>query len=413
MKPIFAEELRYLGIDSKYENKLLKNNGCFYYIRKAKLRGKNMYQPTKLTRKQSSLETINLSKAVDFTVYYKHHYKHFTSTLIPACQSLLQSYALQYDKIYACVSGGKDSTVLEHICSTSNIPYTHLFSNTTNETHFTYQYIKQNYPSYEIINPEQNFHKWCVDNFIPSKVARACCSVFKEDIIYKSLNTSVRTLFVNGVRRSESPARSKYTETAVHDSWFTDARDNWLMLRPILNFIDTDIWAYIFHHNLPFNKLYEFGYNRVGCAICPYRTNYELKLNAHFLPTYTARWNEILRNKFIENGTSVILNCTLQEYLDGAWRGGQVRSEPTEEIIQEFASLRGTSLSKAREYFVHTECECGKKLNKDAIALNMKLLGRKTTKRFCLKCLARMLGTKHNQLTKDIRRFKSEGCGLF
>ena len=186
-----------------------------------------------------------------------------------------------------------------------------------------------------------------------------------------------------------------------------------MMFLPILEFEDIDVWVYLISNNVEFNELYKFGYNRVGCTNCPYRSPYELKLNTYFLPTYDKKWKTILKKRFIEDGIAININCTLQEFLDGAWKAGIVRENPTEEIIKEFANYRNISIEQAEKYFKTNRCDCGKRLSKDMIALNMKLLGRNTNARMCLKCLAEFVESDKKELKKQIEHFKDRGCELF
>ena len=61
------------------------------------------------------------------------------------------------------------------------------------------------------------------------------------------------------------------------------------------------------------------------------------------------------------------------------------------------------------------ECiACGKKpLDKDAIGINKKLLGKDVTKFYCIDCLADYLGCTVDDLLEKIEEFKEEGCTLF
>lgn len=49
------------------------------------------------------------------------------------------------------------------------------------------------------------------------------------------------------------------------------------------------------------------------------------------------RWENILRDDFINNSKWLVLNCTLDEYINQAWNGGVFREEPTEDVIKEYA----------------------------------------------------------------------------
>ena len=45
----------------------------------------------------------------------------------------------------------------------------------------------------------------------------------------------------------------------------------------------------------------------------------------------------VLSDDFINNNKWLIMNCTIKEYIDICWNGGVYRSEPTQEVIEEFA----------------------------------------------------------------------------
>ena len=305
------------------------------------------------------------------------------------------------------MSGGKDSTVASHMSMDICEKYGNvrvLFGNTTNETHYTYRYVKEMYgDKLEIANPKEGFYGWCLKTgIVPSRLTRSCCGIFKEGNIAHYLDEDKKTLQVCGIRRDESKTRSEYTQEKVNTKWGVKQKENWKFYFPIIEFDDLDVWCYILFHTINYNYLYRFGYSRVGCTNCPYRSEYETELNKHFLTYYDEYWKSILSTIFMRDGLAINMNCTLQEFLDGAWKAGIVREEPTDEVIQEFADFKDISFEQAKKYFKANRCSCGKRLSKDVIALNMKLLGRNTEGRMCLKCLAEFLGTTKQELKKQI-----------
>lgn len=56
---------------------------------------------------------------------------------------------------------------------------------------------------------------------------------------------------------------------------------------------------------------------------------------------------------------------------------------------------------------------CNKKLEKDYIALNKKILGRKIKEFQCIECLADYLTCTVEDLEIKIEEFKEQGCKLF
>ena len=44
---------------------------------------------------------------------------------------------------------------------------------------------------------------------------------------------------------------------------------NKLILNPIIDWTENDVWEFINKHNLPVNPLYKQGFKRIGCIGCP------------------------------------------------------------------------------------------------------------------------------------------------
>lgn len=413
MKPVFREEMDFLGISPSLENYLWVEARCYYGFNQDGERVKFGRKIDKLPNTTDGLLT--------HSQYAEIYYKNNTKAKVERERERLDSYleSNQYDEIVISVSGGKDSTVAEHlsrdICEKHNKNVRILFGNTSNETHFTYRYVKETYKDkLEIANPSEGFYAWCLKiGFIPTRFGRACCSIFKEGNIGQYLDENKKIMQICGIRKDESSARSEYEQIKINTKWNAKQQKNWIFYFPIIEFDDLDVWCYILKHGIKFNQLYKFGYNRVGCTNCPYRTDYELELNKHFLPYYDNYWKKILSTIFTRDGLAINMNCTVKEFTDGAWKAGIVRDEPTDEVIQEFADFKDLTFDEAKKYFKSNRCSCGKRLSKDTIALNMKLLGRNTDGRMCLKCLAKFLNTTVLELRQQIKEFKEQGCNLF
>ena len=405
--------MEFLGIDRKYEN--------YLWVDKRSYRGFN--KDMELVKYGRSLE--KLPKDVENLLTHKEfcdmYYKENTLSKVEFEKEKLKKYLkeVDYDEYVISVSGGKDSTVCGEISmqvmNELNIDYRILFGNTSNETHHTYQYVKKTYgDKLEIANPKEGFYSWCErTTIVPTRFTRSCCGIFKEGNIGYYLEDNKKTLEFMGVRKEESINRSEYEQLMINTKWNKEKVKNWKMYNLIIEFNDLDVWSYLIYNELEFNNLYRFGYGRVDCTNCPYRSNYELSLNEHFLPTYDKKWKKLLEKIFIENKIAININCTLQEFLDGAWKAGVVREEATEEVVEEFAQYKNMSVEKAKKYFKQNRCDCGKRLSGDVIGLNMKLLGRETNSRMCLKCLSEFLEVPKKKLKEDIERFKDEGCNLF
>lgn len=323
----------------------------------------------------------------------------------------------KYSKIYenytmsVPVSGGKDSAIVHHLVNKVIKNEETIFSNTTNETHHTYKYIKKYYPDAKIITPAEGFYQFVErTGFIPTRFGRACCTNQKELPMIQQLDKNSKRVFFMGMRKDESKNRSKYEIEWKNNRW---GNREWQGVLPILEWSDMDVLLYMLFRKIPFNQIYKFGFNRCGCTNCCFRSDYELLLNKEFLRTYYDRWQLILEKDFIDNKKAPVLNCTLNEYKKGAWKAGVVRDKATNDIIKEFAAHQKLNINIAKKYFDKKCVCCNKKLKKDDIALSMKYYGRYIEQFKCYKCLADDLKVKPSILKNKVKEFKNQGCTLF
>ena len=62
----------------------------------------------------------------------------------------------------------------------------------------------------------------------------------------------------------------------------------------------------------------------------------------------------------------------------------------------------------------HSSDVCGKEpLTKDEIGISRKLIDKKTSKFYCIPCLAEQFEITEEELLAKIEEFKAEGCTLF
>ena len=184
------------------------------------------------------------------------------------------------DRFIASFSGGKDSQVVLDLC-TRAIPPTDfevIYSDTGYElppSLALYKdveaYYKKKFPSLRFItarNHESVLNYW--DKIgTPSDNHRWCCSVMKTAPLYRMLmsGTDKRQKFLafEGVRAEESVSRSEYNRIGkgVKHKFVINAR-------PILNWNTTEVFLYLFEHDLHINSAYRVGKPRVGCLLCPF-----------------------------------------------------------------------------------------------------------------------------------------------
>ena len=336
--------------------------------------------------------------------------------------NLLQQYGLHTDrKVSNTNSTGKDSMVVTHLAKKAKLEFKTFFNVTTLDVAESNRMAKRN--GYQHIFPDPQyggFYQYVHNTgIIPNRFTRFCCQYFKERPTVDYFNANDRLLFMFGIRNEESNQRSNYEDVIKNPLW---GNRDWIGILPIRKWSESDVWLYILAENIEINPKYKYGYSRVGCGIaCPYYTKYTWVLDKFWYPYLFNRWRSILRNDFINNNKWLIMNCTIEEYVTKAWTGGVFRPEPTEEVIQEYATYSGIETDVAKKYF-NRYCSNGcinkrrqplRIKDKNALAMNMKMFGRDIEKFKCKKCLIKEFGWTQEQWDRQIQEFKNQGCKLF
>lgn len=216
----------------------------------------------------------------------------------------LQSFEPE-EGYYVAFSGGKDSQCVYHLCKIAGVKFDAHYNVTSVDPPEVVRFIKKNYPDVHFDYPRDKDGKvvtmW---NLIPRKqmpptrLARYCCSWFKE-------SAGRERLTVTGVRWAESANRAashgyvdfigkpkgtqkKAEELGVdydmnkHGSIIlnndnTESRElvefcyrnRKTLLNPIINWTDEDVWEFLKWGGWETCCLYEQGKKRIGCIGCP------------------------------------------------------------------------------------------------------------------------------------------------
>ena len=367
----------------------------------------------------------NKSIKCDFETWEEttKRYKTRLSELEQESITLLKEYGLNTDRtIVDTNSTGKDSMVKTYLAHKAGLQFTTYFNVTTLDVGESNRMAKEN--DYTNIYPSDKykaFYPWVktTDTF-PSRLNRCCCNYFKETPTVAYFSKYKNILFLFGMRNDESTARSGYTDVWINTKW--GKQRDWIGILPIRKWTDLDIWLYIFRENISINEKYKMGYSRVGCAVaCPNYSKTTWVLDKYWYPKMYNRWRNMLKEDFIKNNKWLIMNCTLKEYCHQAWNGGVFRKEPTEEVIEEYATYNDLDIEIARKYFnrycvngcLNHRKEPKKIKNKDVLGMNMKFFGRNIEKFKCKKCLMKEMNWTDIEWNKQVEDFKLQGCKLF
>lgn len=344
-------------------------------------------------------------------------------------------------------SGGKDSTVIFELWDMAldelkdegfnidSIDWNINFANTSNDTADTYRYIKnlKHRDKLKILNPQKGWSQWLKEDknyFLPSRLVRNCCSTYKEGQVNKAYDRHRHTVDVLGVRWQESTKRKNY-ELIMDYDWAIDHfgsstfSKEWLKFAPIIDWSDTDVWLWILINNIKYNKMYDYGFNRVGCLICPYQSDYIDMLIAEHYPKRWDWWiNDILPKNYENTAVAKRLKWTLLEWQSGKWKNGTskendlISKKKTTERVKELANIKNISYEMAEKFFDNKVCSCGAKLNPTELGMFYKIYGRQENEidnrtPLCKKCLCEELNIAPKEYAQKAIDFRNEGCDLF
>lgn len=183
---------------------------------------------------------------------------------------------------YLAFSGGKDSVVIKHLAAAAGVKFESWYNNTTIDPPELVQFVKRVHPDVQWNNPKQNMMRRMVEKSIgpPTRIARWCCEEYKEQ------GGNGWPVKVIGVRVAESARRAKLWKTFVRN------RNEGHILCPILYWTDEDVWRYIRENEIPYCKLYDEGFKRLGCVGCPLGGPNAQKVEFERWPRYEANWKK-------------------------------------------------------------------------------------------------------------------------
>lgn len=215
--------------------------------------------------------------------------------------------ALRYQPVTGynvAFSGGKDSQVVLELVKMSGVRYQAVHHITSIDAPQTMRFIREQYPDVIMQRPPRTFQKICLDaRMLPSRWVRFCCQFLKE-------RGGESTFTVTGVRHAESYKRQSRQEVEImtrrrHPEFVAGTYDQFaehqlveqqcirgkdkLILNPILDWSDSEVWQFIADRRLPVNPLYRTC-ARVGCVFCPLASvnarRRELQLFPRYVPMF-------------------------------------------------------------------------------------------------------------------------------
>lgn len=180
---------------------------------------------------------------------------------------------------YLAFSGGKDSEVVYDLAVKSGVRFDAHFSVTTVDPPEVLKFIRENYPNVEWHYPFKSMMTMVVEKGFPTRQSRWCCADYKE-------NGGEGRFVLTGIRAAESARRSRRPMVEVCPR---DARLK-KFLHPIIDWSTRDVWDYLTANQLKHCSLYDEGFKRIGCVLCPMQTAKQSQLEVVRFPRLARAW---------------------------------------------------------------------------------------------------------------------------
>lgn len=167
---------------------------------------------------------------------------------------------------YVAISGGKDSTVIYHLVKMAGVKARFYYNFTTVDPPELLRFLRDNFKDVEWQKPKYNMFQLIEKmGYPPTSNYRYCWTYLKE------IHSRGETVIV-GSRSNESFSRSKRGIVSYCIKFEKK------FVRPIYTWTEEDVWEFHEVFNLPHCILYDEGWKRIGCVLCPLKSyKYRLK----------------------------------------------------------------------------------------------------------------------------------------
>lgn len=327
-----------------------------------------------------------------------------------------EKLALRYDVtdgFFLAFSGGKDSQALYHVAVLGGVKFKAHMNFTSVDPPQVIRFVRQQYPDVVTHAPEKSIYQFAVEyGILPSMRIRWCCQELKEQ-------AGAGKVTLIGIRKQESARRAKRHDVEVSSKKFSGNLEqfyNWqkeqiekkedkllrkmkregkkvnedffsadkenevrcingkdsILISPIFEWSEADVWYFLNEVvKVPHCELYDQGYKRIGCILCP-MSSYKQKLKEmKEFPHVKRGWIKAI--KAIRKGGGVSQGeCTVRTMSDRQWK----RNLPPPETTRRLRTGTSGGTYQNREQ-PGTSAECsgiGKEVQQRAMEQNVREL---------------------------------------
>ena len=247
---------------------------------------------------------------------------------------------------YLAFSGGKDSQALYHIALMAGVKFKAHMNLTSVDPPEVIRFVKKQYPDVELIKPKMSIYDMALKKHImPTRTLRWCCAEFKE-------MSGAGKVTLIGIRKEESARRSKREEvsTNIKGKRTEETFDQWsehqekmvtcvggkdkILVSPIIHWAERDVWEFLNDVvKVPHCELYDEGYTRIGCILCPMSNRKSKLRDIERFPHAKRRWIQTIEK--LKNAGYINKNFDDAEFAFEWWISGKNYKEfYAEQVLQ-------------------------------------------------------------------------------
>lgn len=238
----------------------------------------------------------------------------------------IETYARKHGgEVYCAFSGGKDSTVLRHLCEQSGYKIRSVFCNTGMEYPEIVRFVRS-FSDVTIIRPKMNHvqvikkygypviskeqakyirevqngtteymkekrlygkngtrtgmisKKWQYLIHAPFKISEQCCDVMKKRPFHKFNKESGLVPIIGTMAENSTLRKQSYIKYGCEIDKVGKEQ-----LRPMMFWRTEDVWEYIRKYKLKYCDLYDEGIDRTGCMFCMFGVHLDVEPNRFHL----------------------------------------------------------------------------------------------------------------------------------
>lgn len=179
---------------------------------------------------------------------------------------------------YLAFSGGKDSVVLYDLATLADVKFDAHYNITGIDPPELVYFIRENYHDLIYEKPLETIWHLVERKGLPRRNARFCCEFLKE-------HSGANRVVLTGIRWQESWRRKR--RSMVEACKWVKAK---FFVHPIIDWTTKEVWEYIHQKNIPYCSLYDQGFRRLGCVLCPMTTASQATRDRQRWPKLADAW---------------------------------------------------------------------------------------------------------------------------